>query len=122
MCVCVYICMHVCVSVPAILYYIRTYNFRLVLNALNIYTGMHVSHMIRTVHDIMHNIFSIHIYLPRFGAKATSCTGSYTIPTMLWIFCHFLLYRERNAVCETLYHECIVYKQYIYFAILYTVI
>ena len=29
-------------------------------------------------------------YLPRLGANATSCTGSKTIPTMLWIFCHFL--------------------------------
>ena len=55
MCVFMFVCMCMCmcVSVPAVLYYIRTYNFRLVLNALKIYTGMHVSHTIRTVHDIM---------------------------------------------------------------------
>ena len=59
---------------------------------LKIYSGAHVLHMIRAVIHYVHIIFSSHIlYLPRFGAKATSCTGSYTIPTMLWIFCHFLL-------------------------------
>lgn len=37
-------------------------------------------------------------HLPRLGAKATSCTGSYTIPTILWIFCHFL---HVHIYCQT---------------------
>ena len=39
---------------------------------------------------IEYKVVLYNIHLPRFGANATSWTGSKTIPTMLWIFCHFL--------------------------------